>query len=100
MLFKKFYCPVNGWDCPYYKKDGSCLMAERGYDPVKECDDAGTFWEENEDYFVWMDDSTGEIFERAELLEKGYHFINDEPIDREMWEKFLAYKKRIRVLTE
>lgn len=18
---KKFYCPVNGWDCPYWKKD-------------------------------------------------------------------------------
>ena len=41
---KKFYCPVNGWDCPYWKKDGSCSMVDEGTDPTLECDDAGYFW--------------------------------------------------------
>jgi len=49
---KKFYCPVNGWDCPYWKKDGTCGMVDEGYDPVKECDDAAFFWDEDDDYFV------------------------------------------------
>lgn len=49
---KKFYCPVNGWDCPYWKKDGTCAMVDNGDDPVKECDDAAVFWDENDDYFV------------------------------------------------
>lgn len=41
---EKFYCPVNGWDCPYWKKDGNCGMVDEGFDPVKECDDAAMFW--------------------------------------------------------
>ena len=49
---KKFYCPVNGWDCPYFKKDGSCAIVDKGENPVLECDDAAMFWEENDDYFV------------------------------------------------
>lgn len=28
------YCPVNGWDCPYYKK-GICHID----DPFEDCDD-------------------------------------------------------------
>ena len=23
---EKFYCPVNGWDCPYWCKDGTCCI--------------------------------------------------------------------------
>ena len=41
------YCPVNGWDCPYYKK-GVCHID----DPIEDCDDFGAFfesWEEWED---------------------------------------------------
>lgn len=49
---KKFYCPVNGWDCPYWKKDGSCSMVDDGFDPVKECDDAAAFWDPDDDYYV------------------------------------------------
>ena len=41
---KKFYCPVNGWDCPYWKKDGTCAMVDEDLDPVEECDDAYYFW--------------------------------------------------------
>ena len=36
MLTKKFFCPVNGWDCPYWKEDGSCHMVDKGWDPVQE----------------------------------------------------------------
>ena len=48
---KKFFCPVNGWDCPYFKNDSSCSMVDENLDPVKECDDAAFFWDEDEDYF-------------------------------------------------
>lgn len=78
-LTKKFFCPVNGWDCPYWKEDGSCSMVDDGDDPVMECDDAAIFWEPDEDYFVWEDEN-GKRYDRQELLEMGYHFVNDEPV--------------------
>jgi hypothetical protein len=34
---KKFYCPVNGWDCPYWNKDQTCQLGETA---LTECDDA------------------------------------------------------------
>ena len=37
---KKMYCPVNGWDCPYWKKDNTCSMKEEeGIHPKNGCDD-------------------------------------------------------------
>ena len=51
---KKFYCPVNGWDYPYWKKDGTCAMVDEGDDPVKECDDAYTFWGDETDESAYM----------------------------------------------
>lgn len=37
---KKFECPVNGWDCPYYAA-GYCRMnEEEGIHPLEGCDDA------------------------------------------------------------
>ena len=53
---KKFYCPVNGWNCPYWKKGGTCGLVDEGEDPVKECDDAAFFWDEGDDYFVEEED--------------------------------------------
>lgn len=38
------YCPVNGWDCPYFK-DNVCHID----DPIEDCDDfacAFESWEE------------------------------------------------------
>lgn len=38
------YCPVNGWDCPYFK-DNVCYID----DPIEDCDDfacAFESWEE------------------------------------------------------
>ena len=43
---KVFYCPVNGWDCPYWKENGTCSMVDENLDPTLECDDAGYFWGE------------------------------------------------------
>ena len=31
----KNFCPVNGWDCPYWRKDGHCAMEH----PEEECED-------------------------------------------------------------
>ena len=31
----KTFCPVNGWDCPYFKSNGSCDLE----DVEKYCDD-------------------------------------------------------------
>ena len=39
------YCPVNGWDCPYFKS-GICYIA----DPITECDDFATVFESWEDW--------------------------------------------------
>ena len=39
-----FYCPVNGWDCPYWKDDGTCQMYDEGDNPIEECDDAYFFY--------------------------------------------------------
>lgn len=36
---EKVYCPVNGWDCPYWKDGNICSMPEEGWDPAAECDD-------------------------------------------------------------
>ena len=42
---KHFHCPVNGWDCPYYKDEADhpcqCTME----DPMAECDDFAYSWE-------------------------------------------------------
>ena len=35
----KIYCPVNGWDCSYYK-DGECGIES----PYEECDDFYAIW--------------------------------------------------------
>ena len=36
------FCPVNGWDCPYYKKGGICSLEN----VEDECDDFYFFWAE------------------------------------------------------
>lgn len=50
MRTKKIYCPVNGWDCPYYKKD-QCGLGECGIeDPISECDDFASMWDKDDDF--------------------------------------------------
>ena len=47
---RKVYCPVNGWDCPYWQKDGSCTIGN----PIEDCDDFGIFWDKEDEY--WSDE--------------------------------------------
>lgn len=35
MLKPVHFCPVNGWDCPYWKDGGVCELD----DPMADCDD-------------------------------------------------------------
>ena len=92
-LTKKFFCPVNGWDCPYFKDDGSCSMVDDGDNPVMECDDAGYFWDEGENPFVWEDES-GNRYDENELRKRGYHFVNGEPVSHEEFLKKVEEYKR------
>lgn len=46
---KHFHCPVNGWDCPYYKdsanlggKEEHCLCSLEN--PMDDCDDFFSMW--------------------------------------------------------
>lgn len=45
MRTKKIYCPFNGWDCSYYEI-GECGIE----DPMSECDDFASVWDEDDDY--------------------------------------------------
>jgi hypothetical protein len=51
----KIYCVVNGWDCPYYDANGVCMMYP-DTDPIDECDDFATFWDEGDDYISYEDE--------------------------------------------
>lgn len=31
----KYFCPVNGWDCPYWSEDQECTISN----PMEECED-------------------------------------------------------------
>mgnify|MGYP001024685699 FL=1 len=39
------FCPVNGWDCPYYD-DGKCFIR----DPMEDCDDFASMFDSWEDW--------------------------------------------------
>ncbi len=45
---KRFYCPVNGWDCPYWQEGGVCTIPG---DPIEECDDFAGFWDPEDEYW-------------------------------------------------
>lgn len=49
MKKKVFYCPVNGWDCPYWQENGQCTIDG---DPLEECDDFATFWDPDDEYWI------------------------------------------------
>ena len=47
---KHYHCPVNGWDCPYYKattdeSGGICLLEN----PYEDCDDFASMYDEDEE---------------------------------------------------
>ena len=48
-VVEHIHCPVNGWDCPYYTDKNHpcrCTLA----DPMKDCDDFASMWDEGDDY--------------------------------------------------
>lgn len=56
----KVYCPVNGWDCPYFL-NGECGLE----DPYKDCDDFAAQWDAGET------DCVSEDEERTAYLDEG-----------------------------
>lgn len=94
-MSKVIYCPVNGWDCPYFDANGCCMMYP-DTDPIKECDDFAMFWEEGEDYIYNTDEDEGdsertlESFQKWErLCEKDVEeWLNDEPDEPDVDETF------------
>jgi hypothetical protein len=38
-MAKHFHCPVNGWDCPYYKDEPNHLCICTMEKPYEDCDD-------------------------------------------------------------
>ena len=46
------YCPVNGWDCPYWTKEGYCSLYPKE-DPAEECDDFYSIWGTDKDYVCY-----------------------------------------------
>lgn len=51
MKIKHFHCPVNGWDCPYYKDSPQECMCTLE-NPYRDCDDFWSVWDgcEPEEY--------------------------------------------------
>ena len=50
---KHFHCPVNGWDCPYYKNKECGLE-----DPHADCDDFASMWDKDDDYLCEDEERT------------------------------------------
>ena len=60
---KHFHCPVNGWDCPYYKDREIIEGVEEFHlctigTPIEECDDFFSMWDgyDSEDYTDYVDE--------------------------------------------
>ena len=47
---KHYHCPVNGWDCPYYKDEPNHPCVCTLENPYEECDDFASMYDEDEDY--------------------------------------------------
>ena len=78
-VIKHIHCPINGWDCPYYTDKNHpcrCTLA----DPMKDCDDFATFWDESDDYVDddWEIDPDTELeklmIENADILKRLKNF--------------------------
>lgn len=44
-----FHCPVNGWDCPYYKDIPEPCMCSLE-NPIEDCDDFYSVWGDCDPY--------------------------------------------------
>ena len=100
-LKKKFTCPEN---CAcYYCDDGACALLDVGENPLEKCRIAQDAYEKPDGYPYYWEDENGNTYDAVDLLEKGYHIVNDEvvsPLSLAVqalgWGKFVAVggKKR------
>lgn len=44
-MAKHYHCPVNGWDCPYYKDEPNHPCVCTMEDPYEDCEDFNSMWE-------------------------------------------------------
>lgn len=46
-MAKHYHCPVNGWDCPYYRNEqnGDFCLCEMDTNPYYECEDFRAEWD-------------------------------------------------------
>lgn len=73
---KVIYCPVNGWDCPYYDANGCCMMYP-DTDPIDECDDFATFWDKEDDYVAELEKNEEEELKRYQYeLRHAPNYVN------------------------
>ena len=74
-IVKHIHCPVNGWDCPYYTDENHpCRCTSEN--PMEDCDDFATMWDEGDDYIDddWVIDPNAELeklmIENADVLKR------------------------------
>jgi hypothetical protein len=63
-MAKVIYCPVNGWDCPYFDANGCCMLYPE-FDPIDECDDFAVFWDKGDDY-ICDTEKDGDFFDNCD----------------------------------
>ena len=64
MKNKHYHCPVNGWDCPYYKDEPNHPCVCTLDDPYHDCDDFYAMYSdgcEPEDYTDFEEDEENEV---------------------------------------
>ena len=46
-MAKHYHCPVNGWDCPYYRNEqnGDFCICGMDENPYYECEDFRAEWD-------------------------------------------------------
>jgi hypothetical protein len=63
-MAKVIYCPVNGWDCPYFDANGCCMLYPE-FDPIDECDDFSVFLDKGDDY-ICDTEKDGDFFDNCD----------------------------------
>ena len=79
---KHIHCPVNGWDCPYYtdhKHPCRCRLE----DPMKNCDDFASMWDEDDDYIDddWVEEEENKELKMEEILYANFDYYELKDIE-------------------
>ncbi len=89
-MAKHFHCPVNGWDCPYYRNEPNhhCLCTLKN--PVEDCDDFAYSWEDSDPEAYTDDHETREGL-RCPSCEG--RIIEDDCLDNEHYDYRVELEK-------